>query len=77
MISNKMPFLVRCPRQLLLNDDLNWGTNQLDVSLLENIVNHALVLFREDGACGIDQVATGFRLRILHRENKWIIACEE
>jgi hypothetical protein len=64
-----MRFLVR-PRQHSVYDDLNWGTNQFDVSLLENIVNHALVLFREDGAGGIDQVATGFRLRILHRQNK-------
>jgi hypothetical protein len=64
-----MRFLVR-PRQYAVNDDLNGVTNQLDVSLLENIVNHALVLFREDGAGGIYQVATGFRLSILHRANK-------
>jgi Mlc titration factor MtfA (ptsG expression regulator) len=58
------------PATTTVNDDSNLVTNQLDVSLLENIVNNALVLLWEDGAGGIHQVATGFRLRILHRQNK-------
>jgi hypothetical protein len=64
-----MHFLLRL-LQHSVYDDLNWDTNQFDVSLLENIVNNALVLLREDGTGGIDQVATGFGLRILHRKKQ-------
>ena len=49
---------------------LSWKdtTHQLDVPLFENIVDDTLVLLRQDGAGGVDQVATSLRLGILIRE---------